>query len=270
MRLILVYHSLHARDWSYAGNDHIALWHDLGMLERLEYAVVPLADMVQAVRGGDVNRLPARCAAITFDDGVNHDFIDFHHPDFGLLPSFRTIIARATAASYPATVTSFVIASPEARRELDGTCIAGRDDWGDDWWAEAAALDWWDIGNHSWDHNHAALQRHGASDFGDHSAPGQFLSVDSREAADAQIARARDYIAERTAGRARPWFAYPYGQVNDFLAEDYLPKVAAVEAAFTTAGEYLTPDTDPYRVPRFVCGDHWQSPAEFHALLDGG
>ena len=50
-----------------------------------------------------------------------------------------------------------MIVSPEARAELDRTCLIGRGWWGDDWWPQATAGDLIAVESHSWDHNHDTL-----------------------------------------------------------------------------------------------------------------
>ena len=70
-------------------------------------------------------------------------------------------------------------------------------------------------------------------------------------------------------------FAYPYGEFNDFLVRTFLPELAQREpasaplAAFTTQAGYLEAGADRWRLPRFVCGDHWKSPEGLRAILDG-
>ncbi|MDR9453968.1 MAG: polysaccharide deacetylase family protein [Wenzhouxiangella sp.] len=263
MRGILTYHSLHARDWSYASNDHLALAQDLEILRRLDYCVLTLHQLIEAVAQSTVDHLPSRCVALICDDGVDQDVFDFYHPEWGLLLSFKTTIERQIASGYQASMTSFVIACPEARRQLDEECIAGRGQWTDDWWGDVAALDYWDIGCHSWDHNHPAL----ISRVTPRLAPGSFRGLSTHQEAESQVANAYQYLQGKTNGLCRPWFAYPYGHYPDYLVSDYLPNESPILAALTTQGGEIKSDTEPYAIPRFVCGEHWTSPAELISIL---
>ena len=136
----------------------------------------------------------------------------------------------------------------------------------DGWWTRAIESRLLAIANHSWDHLHPALPRvaHSAD------ARGDFTRVASEGDADAQILAATRYLRERTAGRAAPYFAYPFGHWNDFLADDYLPRRRAdvdVRAAFTTEPRPVRADDSVYRLPRYVCGQHWKHPDELAAIL---
>jgi peptidoglycan/xylan/chitin deacetylase (PgdA/CDA1 family) len=162
--------------------------------------------------------------------------------------------------------TSFVIASPEARRDLDRTCLAGRNWFTEDWWPLAIASGLMSIANHSWDHVHPTLgivaQRE--------QKKGTFTAIDTYEDADAQIRRATDYIMQRTEHKACPLFAYPYGECNDYLTTEYLPNFRdehRIDAAFgTSAGGSSTP-SGIWNLSRIVCGYHWKSGSDLAALL---
>lgn len=161
-----------------------------------------------------------------------------------------------------------MIASPEARATLDRTCIAGRDNWRDTWWSAAARTGILAIGNHSWDHLHPTL---------DHVAQraqvkGGFAAVDVWTDADAQIRQAEGYIQRRTAGMASGLFAYPYGESNRYLVDEYFPHCQEqhrLRAAFRTGGEYVSSHTTRWNIPRFVCGEHWRSSDELRKILRG-
>ena len=71
-------------------------------------------------------------------------------------------------------------------------------------------------------------------------------------------------------GRAAPFFAYPYGHCNDFLADIYLPsegKSIGLRAAFTTEPKMIDGSQSVWRLPRFTCGHHWRSAEALAAIL---
>src|SRR5207248_1351966 len=81
-------------------------------------------------------------------------------------------------------------------------------------------------------HVHPALPRVAHS----RQARADFTQVLTDSDAEAQIADAGTFIAAHTRSRNAPFFAYPFGQSNSFLAQDYLPRNAArlrLRAAFT-------------------------------------
>lgn len=266
---ILTYHSLNTRGTSYSDNDHVALEADLRLLKALGYRVITLRELVDAFDQGDLARFEgSRVCAITFDDGVNHDYIDFYHPARGLLKSFARILREAEESELRGwervTATSFVIASPEARAILDQTCIAGRDQWHDHWWRHAAEEGVLEIGNHSWDHCHSNLpdvrQRE--------QRKGNFFVIDNEEDARGQILDAEHYIDSRVGELNVHMFAYPYGHVSPFLRDEFFPRHAdRFRAAFGTGGDYLTENSNRWDIPRFVCGEHWSSPEQLEAIL---
>ena len=139
---VLTYHGLHAPGWDYHENDHVALEQDLGLIDELGFKVVPLSVLVNHLFCREDARLESgKFVAISFDDGSDFDYQDFSHPDWGYLKSFRNLLANWPQLGWDGCAprgTSFVIASPAARSELDQTCIAGKDQWRDTWWREAA------------------------------------------------------------------------------------------------------------------------------------
>ena len=69
-----------------------------------------------------------------------------------------------------------------------------------------------------------------------------------------------------------PYFAYPFGHCNDFLADVYLPRhgaQAGVRAAFTTEPRGLRAGDSRFRLPRLTCGHHWRTPEALLAILAG-
>lgn len=265
---VLTYHALHAPGWDYHENDHVALEQDLQILSSTGYRVIALTDLVPMLTGeSEPVNAGEKLVALTFDDGTDLDYHDFSHPEYGHLKSMRRILMEAPRLGLdggPPPATSFVIASPEAREELDRTCIAGRGQWRDDWWLDSARNGPVGIANHSWDHTHESLAELAV----DASHRGRFDTITDFEAADAEILQAERYIREKTVGHSSPYFAYPYGHGNDFLAKEYFPARSEwFRAAFTTAGRPVTSSESPWLIPRFVCGDHWKSPEGLMEIL---
>ncbi|HUP29124.1 MAG TPA: polysaccharide deacetylase family protein [Usitatibacter sp.] len=271
---VLTYHAMNVGGNDYANNDHVALASDLRTLTRAGFAVEPLRHVVDRLLRGDARDGRPR-VAICCDDGSDFDYRDIEHPTHGMQRSMVNVLRdfqREHPGAQPALhITCFVIVSPQARTELDRTCMIGRGWWNDDWWREAVASGLAGIGNHSWDHHHGTL---GARPFAD-AALGTFCSVDRDEIADHEILRAQRHLLEAVPNDAAPLFAYPYGEHNEFLVDSYLPRLAARDpqaaplAAFTTEPDYLTAASPRWRLPRFVCGEHWQSPAELDRILEG-
>jgi hypothetical protein len=88
-------------------------------------------------------------------------------------------------------------------------------------------------------------------------AKADFTQVDNEGDADAQILDAARYIDKRTNGRASPFFAYPFGQYNDFLIDRYFPSNRSrigIEAAVTVDGRPLRTTDNIWTLPRFSCG----------------
>jgi peptidoglycan/xylan/chitin deacetylase (PgdA/CDA1 family) len=267
---VLTYHSHHVVGPGYDANDHVALARDLDVLTDAGWRIVPLDEIVRLQRHGT----PAHLVALTFDDGPSYDVDDVVHPDYGLQVGFanamRSFAARRPHAQPGLHATSFVIASPEARRAMELSADP-RYTWlapgslGEAWWSPAIDGGLIAIANHSWDHLHPAL----ASVAHSRDARGDFTKVLTVPDADAQIRDAAAYLAAATDGRASPYFAYPFGHHNVFLARDYLPSVgpAVCAAAFTTEPRLCTIDDSPYLLPRFVCGADWRTPDELIDLL---
>ena len=64
--------------------------------------------------------------------------------------------------------------------------------------------------------------------------------------------------------------AYPYGETNEYLVRDYLPRHVGehrLRAAFGTLPEPVGKTSERWDLPRFVCGHHWGSVEEFAALM---
>lgn len=250
---IICYHSCHAGN-DYTTDDHLAMATDLRIIDRLGFRVVPLDWVVQSALGE--RECLRDCVALTCDDGVDLDWHDANHPTFGWRRSFANILSdfgKEVGDAQPTLeMTAFVIASPDARKELEVSCLAGHHWWTDGWWQDADASGVLRIENHSWDHVHpgatVVAQRE--------QRKGDFTLVNSFEDCEAQIARAAKFIEERI-GRRTQYFAYPYGQSSTYLREVYFPNFGAlygVRAAFSIDHDYVTSESDRWYLPRFTHG----------------
>jgi peptidoglycan/xylan/chitin deacetylase (PgdA/CDA1 family) len=264
---ILTYHSMKIHGNGYADNDLAALASDLETIHALGLRIVALPELVAGWLRS--TSLGEGVVALTCDDGGDFDFHDLPHPTAGPQRSVLNIL-RDFAERHPearAHITSFVIASPEARTELDKTCMVGRGWWSDAWWSAAAASGLMAIANHSWDHNHDALPPHLARG----GERGHFRSIVTRELADAQVRAAQEYLVRKAPNPGNALFAYPYGDVNGYLAGEYLPgagRAMGLDAAFTTEARCFERNADRWAIPRFVFGRDWASPGQLEALLD--
>ena len=278
--IVLTYHSHHVVGSDYAQNDHIAFPKDLQSLTAANFRVVSLRTLMQAITAAKVQATPpefgARLVALTFDDGPVYDVADFDHPEFGHQSSFLNAMRdfrrrRGYSAQPDLHATSFVIASPEARRVIEDTpdrqyTYLSERSMGDDWWLPAIDTGLIGIANHSWDHLHPGLDSVAHSE----QVRADFRKVRTLRDADAQIANAAKFIAERTDGRADPFFAFPFGHYNDFLIDEYLPHHATtfVHSAFSADPRAIAPTDSRFCIPRFICGHHWRSPLELEAILN--
>ncbi len=264
--LVLTYHSMNVLGNEYANNDHVALAQDLCSLDEAGFEIVPLSDLVDAWESQAL--ADVRWVAITFDDGGALDARDVVHPTCGPQTSFLNILLEFSSrfgASQPrVNASSFVIASPAARAELDHKDFLSLGWWGDDWWRPATEQGMLAIESHSWDHNHPSLAQTLIA------KQGHFELHDLHEAR-AEVELANDYIGEMT-GRRPQFLAYPWGQSSDFLRSDYFPNNIdrhGLKAVFGTAPAFLGAASNRWDLPRFVCGDHWRSPEDFLKLLEG-
>ena len=266
---IFTFHSHNVAGNDYATNDHVALDGTLTVLEGLRIPVLRLLDVARALRAGTFARLPERFACLTFDDGSAYDWSDLEFPGHGRQRSMRAIL-RAHSRKLlgllwmrRAHATSFVIASAQARAEIAATALGDAALMTDAWWRTAQASGLMDIGTHGWNHVHpAASEMSARPELIEH-----FERIDNDADAKVQVDAAFEAIRARAAGDAAALFAYPYGQVSDFLADSYLPKQSSIIAAVTAQPEPVTAQSDPWRMPRFICGPHWRSQSDLHALL---
>jgi peptidoglycan/xylan/chitin deacetylase (PgdA/CDA1 family) len=263
---VLTFHSQNIRGNSLATNDHIALSQTLAALERLGVPVVRLSSMVDELLRGSLERLPERYVCLTFDDGPDYDWFDLTHPVHGFQSSMRRILlehnCRPGTRHPPATATAFVIASSEARSEIAAATQDNPDRMSESWWREAVGSGLLDIACHGWNHVHPAVS---AMRSHPHLIEA-FYNVGSADV-ELQFSRAFRYIHSRTDGRSVPLFAYPYGHVSKYAAEQYLPGQSDLRAAFTTRPGPIGPGLDRWRLPRFVFGSHWKSIDDLERLL---
>lgn len=268
---VLTYHAANVAGTAYAGNDHVALAHDLRLIDALGWRIIPLDAVLDILDG----RRPAPdrpCLALSFDDGTEFDVRPIEWPGLGRQPGFLPILqafrAEAGERQPELHATCFVIASPAARAAMDRECLFGGGVMGEAWWPQAVASGLIGIGNHSWDHNHPVAPE----DAPDGLPRGGFHAVDNDVRAHWQIARAQDYIQARVPGHAVRHFGYPYGDCNGFLSRHWLPQhgpALGLAAAWTTDGRPASASEDRWALPRYVCGLHWRSPDGLRQLLDG-
>lgn len=267
---VLTYHAVNIAGNDYANNDHVAFAADLRLIDDLGLRIVPLHWVVDQLLGA-ANRDLSRCVAMSCDDGSDFDFYDLDHPTHGpqrsLFNCMSDFIAERDVTAQPDLhLTSFVIASSEAREHLDRNCLAGRGWMSDRWWKPALQSGRIAIENHSFDHNHAAIPLPGIGGM----QRGSFHPVDNRERADAEIAAATRAIAAVIAPARTTLFCYPYSHVNDYLRTDYFPgheSAHGMRAAFGDGAAPVTLSSDRWNLPRYICGWHWKSPEELHAIL---
>ncbi len=265
--VVLAWHSINVTGTDYSTNDLVAFGEDLHALDRLGWTILPLRDALDARRAGS---LPERTVCLTLDDGSIMDWHPFDHPTAGAQVPARDRLAAFTEglpadSRHRPHASVFVLASPEARAEMDRVDYFSLGVWDHDWWAAANSSGRMSVENHSWDHNHPSLARTA----GPPDRPRDFLSIDEEATCRAQIEPASDYI-ERVAGRRPRFFAYPWGQASDYLRGEFLPAFGAslgLEAALGCEAGPVTEASDRWYLPRFVCGRDWTSPDGLEALL---
>lgn len=269
---VLAYHAVNIAGNDYATNDHVAFAADLRLIDDLGLRIVPLKWVVEQILGL-ADRDLERCVALTCDDGSDFDFRDLEHPKYGLqrslLSCLRDFVSERGPEAQPNLhLTSFVIASPEARERMDQACLAGQGWMNENWWHEASESGLMAIENHSWDHNHPCLESPGV----DALPRGSFLDVNNYGRADAEIAAASRYINARIAPQRTRIFCYPFSHVPDYLRTDYLPNHGSEHGMIAAMGDGATPVTmqsDRWNLPRYICGWHWKSPEALRSILLG-
>jgi hypothetical protein len=255
---VLSYHSQNIAGNDYRNNDHVAFAADMEQVLKSGIPIVSLWQVACALNGEC--ELPPKAVAFSCDDGADFDYFDLCWPELGEQKSFATtmreLVRKEQRNSLP-PMTSFVIADPLARQELDRRCLKGLGWINDNWWAAAVREGLFHIGNHGWDHRHPDLARYAGV------LEGRELRILDYQTADSQIRRARVFIGERAENPGLNLFAYPFGEWTDYLVGEYFPNFGAehgVGAAFTTQPEIVHQGSNRWLLPRFVCGAHWASP----------
>lgn len=265
--LILTWHSNRVLGNQYSNNDLIAFTEDVQALDDSGWTVLPLEKGLDGLASG---QLPERAVVLTADDGAVLDFSSFEHPTYGtqtgLLVRLRELLAGGGLSSrHQPVISSFVIASPEARDELDQKITGGLNLLPHDWWSAANRSGLMQIENHSWDHNHALLEQTAQKD----QQRGNFFVIDSEAECRQEIDQASNFIGAMSGRRPR-FFAYPYGEFSLYLRDEYLPRfgpTVGLRAALSCEPEVATPDSNKWQLPRFVAGRDWTSTEEFRSLL---
>lgn len=266
---VLTFHAQNISGGTYATNDHVALDECIAMLRREQIPALRALEVVRRLRRGLFGTLPDRFVCLTFDDGTDFDWRDIDHPAHGRQASMHSILRRHSRRilgpwwlrRFPAT--TFVIASPEARREISQEAFHDPALMSDDWWRAAQSSGLMDIGSHGWDHVHPAV----AAVRGRLGLAEAFHGVSTEADAKVQIDDSLRFIRGKAGGDAGRLFAYPYGQVSEFLATDYLPRHGDTFGAFTTEPKPLRANSDPWRLPRYVCGHDWKSNDDLLRLM---
>jgi Polysaccharide deacetylase len=265
---ILTYHSNNIGGNDYADNDHVALAADLRLIHARGLRIAPLARIVDVLLGAAAESTLDNAIALSFDDGSWFDWHDLDHPTCGPQRAFAGILRDFRAETgAPAHATSFVIVSPDARAILDRTCLIGRGWWNDEWWPLADREGLLAIESHSWDHNHDTLPATAQRE----QRKGTFRTIDTFADADAEIRQANDWLDAHCREPRDGLFAFPYGETNEYLLREYLPRFTVqhrLRAAFGTGARPAEASSDRWNLPRYVCGHDWRSPDALAALLD--
>ena len=262
---VLTYHANNITGNQYHTNDLVALKEDLKLFDELAVTIISSHTLIKWL-DKEINLDESRnYLVLTFDDGTELDLWDWQHPYQGFQQSAFTLMKefqKSTGRYIHAT--SFVIASPEARAILETTCLAGHKVWGDSWWQEAEDSSILSIENHSWDHLHHTIEKVYQKD----NLKGDFSVIDTQEEAKKQIVDASNYINSRIKNKTVSLFAYPYGDYNDFLTEEFLPaKQNGIVGAFTCEAQHTQKNTHQWKIPRYVCGADWKNVKDLKQIL---
>ena len=255
----------------HSGNagDFRALPEALDAIYAARAAVVPLFTVASHLAGGTLHELPERVCCLTFDDGMDMDFVDVEHPVHGPQPSFARIMREAQArhgGGRSLHATSFVIASPLARATIQERDMLGYPWMSDRWWNPAVASGYFHIANHSWDHVLPALDTVRQRE----QVRCDFTKVDTHADADWQVRRAREMIELICPNPGAALFAYPFGQTNEYLVREYFPRHAEEHrtlAAVSCGAAPVTAQTSRWDMPRYVFGVDWRDAADLAAIL---
>lgn len=262
---VLTYHSQNIEGNSTANNDHVALAADLRAMHHAGKRIISLDHLMDWLDGKQNDDAVRNSLVLTFDDGCDFDVRDIEYPEHGVQQSFLGIMQdflnELPASDKPHLhATSFVIASREARQQIDAGSLFGKGWMSDDWWQQADASRLYSVENHGWDHNHPDLE-------GD--ARGNFHTVDNLEQCTHQVVEAAEFIGQ-VSGRRPRYFAYPFGESSQYIREIFFPdypELHGCRAALGTEPGNVRRETNRWNLPRFVCGRDWKSPQELLQLL---
>lgn len=255
-RFVLYFHSGNSGDYQVL--PEVFRW-----LRKEKIDVIPLLSMAEALVDHKLETLPSRACSITFDDGMDMDYVDVVHPTHGHQPSFASIMKQAVREAQDAGedwaihATSFVIASPVARALIQEREMLGYPWMSDRWWNLAISSGQFHIGSHSWDHVNRSLDTVAQRN----QIKGDFAAIDCYEDADVQIRKAREMIERIASNAGTCLFAYPYGQRSPYLVDEYFPNFKAEHktlAAFTGDPEPITASTNRWEIPRYGFDDAWR------------
>jgi len=245
----------------------------LAQAQALQVPILPLLTLVEALRTQRSHELPEHFICLSFDDGQDMDFVDVQHPVHGKQPSFASIMREAEhAGASPVHATSFVIASPQARAQIQDREMLGFPWMSDQWWNAAVASGRFHIASHSYDHLNLSLDSVKQRD----DVRNDFSSIDNYEDANWQIGKARELIETicpnpgSAAGSAL--FAYPFGHTSRYLLEEYWPRFAHEHqtiGAVTCEPSLVIAKTPCFEIPRLVFGMHWNAISELPILGSG-
>ncbi len=261
---VLTYHANNVSNNSYQGNDHIALREDLGVLHNAGWRAISLDDLLVWHKGLAAPDAFRRRYAVTFDDGSDFDVHDLKHPVWGVQRSLLNVLRdHLDETGEMIRASSFVIASANARKQLDQHCLIGCGWWNDDWWSEVNESGLLNIESHGWDHLHPVLDEVAQAE----GLAGDFARIRTLGDCERQLKHSGQTI-EQISGRRPRYFAFPWGQFSDFLVREYLPEYRTdhgYHAAFSTRPSAVYRTDNRWCLPRYVCGEHWNSP---DALLE--
>lgn len=272
-----------------------ALARDLAVIHDMGFTVIPAYWLVEWQRGwraGD--SLPTNSVVITLDDGHNADFLDNADPWHPCAPikSMRAVLEEASGWEWNAPddmpvphATTFVIGSPTAREYIKHGLMS------DAWWSAASAHTLMEVQNHSLDHDHEAIPENTPDDAlttklgyldtitlpaGGGKARMTSTRIDTQREAEDYVTISGEFIRAKT-GLEPDLFAYPFGPASAYLRDTYLPRMMEDNGpvgAFCGAGGYVTRNSHPYCLERFVhraSPQHggWRNAEELEAILRG-
>jgi len=269
---ILTFHSQNIAGNAYANNDHVALDECLTFLRASRLPILRLLDVVRCLRAGSFASLPDKFVCITFDDGCDFDWHDLRRGEWGVQKSMFAILRKHSVRILgpwwlrKVSATSFVIASSEARHDISLAALGDPELMSDTWWRQAQASGLLDIGTHGWNHVHPAVREMRARP----ELIERFDRVSTVDDAVVQVKDAFHVIHSTARGDAGRLFAFPYGQVSNYIADEYLPAQSEILGAVTSEAKPLCGDCSPWRLPRYICGWNWKSNGDLAEIFARG